>query len=59
MPPSDDLRLAPTLDWIEAALPQQNADLLTRMGKAVEINLDGSHGAKAGHSASAAPTQPP
>jgi uncharacterized protein (TIGR03083 family) len=22
--PSDDLRLAPTLDWIEAALPQQN-----------------------------------
>src|ERR1700748_3046705 len=23
-PPSDDLRLNPTLDWIEAALPQQN-----------------------------------
>ncbi len=40
--PSDDLRLAPTLDWIEAALPQQNADLLARMDNAVEINLDGS-----------------
>jgi hypothetical protein len=44
--PSDDLRLAPTLDWIEAALPQQNADLLARMGNAVEINLDGSHGVR-------------
>jgi len=40
-PPSDDLRLAPTLDWIEAALPQQNTDLLARMGNAVEIDLDG------------------
>jgi hypothetical protein len=40
------LRLAPTLDWIEAALPQQNADLLARMGNAVEINLDGSHGVR-------------
>jgi uncharacterized protein (TIGR03083 family) len=40
-PPSDDLRLAPTLDWIEAALPQQNADLVAGMGKAVEIYLDG------------------
>jgi uncharacterized protein (TIGR03083 family) len=45
-PPSDDLRLAPTLDWIEAALPQQNADLLARMGKAAEINVDGSHGVR-------------
>ncbi len=25
-PPSDELRLGPTLDWIEAALPQQNPD---------------------------------
>jgi uncharacterized protein (TIGR03083 family) len=24
-PPSDELRIAPALDWIEAALPQQNA----------------------------------
>jgi hypothetical protein len=43
-PPSDDLRLAPTLDWIEAALPQQNAGLLARMGNAVEIDLDGIGG---------------
>jgi uncharacterized protein (TIGR03083 family) len=27
-PPSDELRLVPTLDWIEAALPQQNRDAL-------------------------------
>jgi uncharacterized protein (TIGR03083 family) len=26
-PPSDELRLAPTLDWVEAALPQQNPAL--------------------------------
>ncbi|CNH06676.1 pantothenate synthetase [Mycobacterium tuberculosis] len=44
--PSDELRLAPTLDWIEAALPQQNAALLARMGNAVEIDLDGSAGRK-------------
>ena len=38
------MRLAPTLDWIEAALPQQNAGLLARMGNAVEIDLDGIGG---------------
>ncbi len=27
-PPSDELRLLPTLDWIEAALPQQNRPLV-------------------------------
>jgi uncharacterized protein (TIGR03083 family) len=47
-PPSDELRLAPTLDWIEAALPQQNADLLDGlldgMDKAVEIHLNGVSG---------------
>jgi len=40
--PCDDLRLAPTLDWIDAALPQQNADLLARLETAVTIDLDGS-----------------
>ena len=43
-PASDELRLAPTLDWIQAALPQQNADLLEGlegMDKAVEIRLTG------------------
>ena len=40
-PAADELRLAPTLEWIEAALPQQNSDLLTRLDSAVEITLDG------------------
>jgi hypothetical protein len=35
------LRLAPTLDWIEAALPQQNSKLLDGMENAVEIRLTG------------------
>jgi uncharacterized protein (TIGR03083 family) len=43
-PASDELRLAPTLDWIQAALPQQNADLLEGMDKAVEIRLSGVGG---------------
>lgn len=40
-PPADELRLAPTLDWIEVALPQQNADLLAALGNSVEVRLDG------------------
>ncbi len=40
-PPSDEPRIAPTLDWIEAALPQQNANVLDGMNKAVEIDLTG------------------
>jgi MDMPI C-terminal domain len=28
VPPSDELRLAPTLEWIEAAVPQQNRAVL-------------------------------
>jgi uncharacterized protein (TIGR03083 family) len=40
-PPADTLRLAPTLDWIEASLPQQNASLLDAIGKSVEVRLDG------------------
>jgi uncharacterized protein (TIGR03083 family) len=43
-PASDELRLAPTLDWIEAALPQQNSNLLDGMDKAVEIRLAGVSG---------------
>lgn len=39
--PCDELRLAPTLDWIEAALPQQNAQLLNDLRVGVEISLDG------------------
>jgi uncharacterized protein (TIGR03083 family) len=40
-PPVDELRLAPTLDWIEVALPQQNANLLDALGKSVEVRLEG------------------
>jgi uncharacterized protein (TIGR03083 family) len=40
-PASDELRLAPTLDWIESALPQQNARLLADLEQAVEIRLTG------------------
>jgi uncharacterized protein (TIGR03083 family) len=40
-PASDELRLAPTLDWIEAAIPQQNGTLLDGLDKAVEIRLTG------------------
>jgi uncharacterized protein (TIGR03083 family) len=40
-PESDELRLAPTLDWIEVALPQQNSELLDQMDSAVEIHLVG------------------
>jgi hypothetical protein len=35
------LRLAPTLDWIEAALPQQNRALLAGLDNAVEVRLSG------------------
>jgi uncharacterized protein (TIGR03083 family) len=43
-PASDELRMAPTLDWIEAALPQQNSDLLGGINKAVEVRLSGVDG---------------
>lgn len=40
-PASDELRLSPTLDWIEAALPQQNSELLAGLDSAVEVRLSG------------------
>jgi len=40
-PPSDESHLGPALDWVEAALPQQNAGLLADLGAAVEIDLFG------------------
>lgn len=43
-PASDELRLAPTLDWIEAALPQQNSKLLDGLDQAVEVRLTGVSG---------------
>ncbi len=43
-PPADELRLVPTIDWIEAALPQQNAELLASLGGTVDLVLDGPGG---------------
>jgi uncharacterized protein (TIGR03083 family) len=40
-PPSDELRLAPALDWIGAALPQQNTEALASLSGTVEIDLSG------------------
>ena len=40
-PAADELRLGPTLDWIEASLPQQNVNLLNGMKSAVEVKLEG------------------
>jgi uncharacterized protein (TIGR03083 family) len=40
-PPADQLRLGPALDWVEAALPQQNAGPIASLTGAVEIDLSG------------------
>jgi uncharacterized protein (TIGR03083 family) len=42
VPPSDELRLAPALTWIEAALPQQNAAILDEVAGAVDIVITGT-----------------
>jgi hypothetical protein len=39
---SDDLRLRPALDWIEAALAQQNADAVASLTGAVAIEVTGT-----------------
>jgi uncharacterized protein (TIGR03083 family) len=40
-PQSDEIHLGPALDWVEAALPQQNAPRLADLGAGVEIDLSG------------------
>jgi hypothetical protein len=40
-PPSDELRLVPALDWVEAALPQQNAERIAALTGAVRISVTG------------------
>jgi uncharacterized protein (TIGR03083 family) len=40
-PPADQLRLAPALDWVEAALPQQGAAAIATLSRGVEIDLSG------------------
>jgi uncharacterized protein (TIGR03083 family) len=43
-PPSDEVRLVPTLDWIVAALPQQNAPVLASRPGAIEFEITGPGG---------------
>ncbi|HWD52311.1 MAG TPA: maleylpyruvate isomerase family mycothiol-dependent enzyme [Acidimicrobiales bacterium] len=43
-PAADELRLVPAIDWIEAALPQQNTDLLASLGGRVDLVLEGPGG---------------
>ena len=40
-PPSDERRLAPALEWVAAALPQQSAAALADMGGVVEFVISG------------------
>jgi uncharacterized protein (TIGR03083 family) len=40
-PPSDELRLAPALEWVAAALPQQSAGALADMAGVVEFVITG------------------
>ncbi len=40
-PPSDELRLVPMLDWVEAALPQQNREGLEALGGSAELVVEG------------------
>ncbi len=41
-PPSDEMRLTPTLDWIEAAIPTQNPSLVTSLPGRIELTVTGS-----------------
>jgi uncharacterized protein (TIGR03083 family) len=41
-PPSDEMRLAPVLDWIVAAAPQQNAAVLAGLVAGIEIAVTGA-----------------
>ena len=40
-PASDDLRLAPALDWVQAALPQQSQAALSELPGSIEFVITG------------------
>jgi len=42
VPPCDELRVTPALDWIEVALPQQNSALLEDFEGSVDIVISGT-----------------
>ncbi len=41
-PPADEFHLVPVLDWVEAAIPQQNPKLMDGLTGAVEVRLGGT-----------------
>ena len=41
-PPSDEQRVGPTLDWISAALPQQNAELIASLPGTAVLDVRGT-----------------
>ena len=41
-PASDELRLGPALDWVEAALPQQNRQVLEHLGGSIDLVVSGT-----------------
>ncbi|HKD87081.1 MAG TPA: maleylpyruvate isomerase family mycothiol-dependent enzyme [Streptosporangiaceae bacterium] len=47
-PPSDELRVAPTLDWIEAALPQQNRSAAGQCSLEIQVTGTGARQIKFG-----------
>jgi uncharacterized protein (TIGR03083 family) len=53
-PPSDELRVVPALDWIEAALPQQNRSAVERCTLEMQVTGTGARQIKFGTGQSAA-----
>jgi uncharacterized protein (TIGR03083 family) len=47
-PPSDELRIVPTLDWIEAALPQQNRSAASECTLEIQVTGTGARSIKFG-----------
>lgn len=44
VPPSDDRRLVPTLDWVQEALPQQSAQAISTLPGSIEFEISGPGG---------------
>jgi uncharacterized protein (TIGR03083 family) len=53
-PPSDELRVAPALDWIEAALPQQNRSAVGQCTLEIQVTGTGARSIKFGSGPAAA-----
>jgi len=53
-PPSDELRVAPTLEWIDAALPQQNRSAVGQCTLEIQVTGTGARSIKFGSGPAAA-----